>query len=71
MIGWAIARGERTLHTRNNADLASGAILAAGVILLTTAGVWMLIALGERLGAIPGELIAIIVASTTLSLRGR
>jgi adenosylcobinamide-phosphate synthase len=70
-IGWAIARGERTLRTgRRNADLASGAILAAGVILLATAGAWMPIALGERLGAITGGLIAIIVATTTLALRG-
>jgi adenosylcobinamide-phosphate synthase len=71
MIGWAIARGERGLRTgRPNADLAAGAILAAGVILLATVGAWMPIALGERLGAIPGALIAIIVASTTLALRG-
>ncbi len=71
MIGWTVARGERALYTgARGADLIAGSILALGVVLLATFSAWMLIALGERFGAVAGTITAVVVAWTTLALRG-
>jgi len=71
MIGWTVARGERVLHTgARGAGLIAGSILAVGVILLATFSAWMLIEIGERFGAAAGTIVAIVVAWTTLALRG-
>ena len=71
MIGWTVARGEHALHTgARGADLWRGAILALGVILLAMLGAWMLIASGEAFGATAGAIVAVVLAWTTLALRG-
>ncbi len=71
MIGWAVARGERALHTgARGADLTRGAILALSVILLAALGAWMVVALGEAFGATAGAIVAVVVAWTTLAMRG-
>jgi adenosylcobinamide-phosphate synthase len=71
MIGWTVARGERALYTgARGAGLIAGSILALGVILLATFSAWMLIAIGEQFGAAVGTIVAIVVAWTTLALRG-
>ncbi len=71
MIGCAVARGERALYTgARGADLIAGSILALGVVVLAALGAWILIASGERFGAMAGTIVAIVVAWTTLALRG-
>jgi len=71
MIGWTVTRGERALYTgARGAGVIAGSILALGVVLLAAFSAWMLVALAERFGAVAGTIVAVLVAWTTLALRG-
>jgi len=71
MIGAAISRGEAMLHTGDPAvDLRGGAVLAIAVVALSAAAAWIVIAIFERIHPALGALAAMLVAWTTLAVRG-
>ena len=71
LIGRAIAAGDRYLHTGNpRSDLISGALLALVVIAAAGLSTWAIIAAFQTLGSYVGALVAILIAWTTLALRG-
>jgi len=71
MNGAAISRGEAILHTGDPAaDLRGGAILAIVVVALATAAAWIVIAILGSIHPALGALAAVLVAWTTLALRG-
>ncbi|HVA82280.1 MAG TPA: adenosylcobinamide-phosphate synthase CbiB [Candidatus Binataceae bacterium] len=70
-IGMLAERGERLLRTGDpNRDFARGAILAAGMIALSVIAAWAIVALADWIHPIAGALAAVIIAWTTLALRG-
>jgi adenosylcobinamide-phosphate synthase len=71
LIGWLINRGERALYTgRPRADLRSGTILAAAVVLIALLSAWAIIAAGDAISATLGAALAVAIAWTTLALKG-
>lgn len=71
LIGCAIAYGERRLRTGNpGRDLMSGALLVIGVVTLTMAMSWVLIAALQAINWRLGALAATFIAWTTLAARG-
>ncbi|MGO9452873.1 MAG: adenosylcobinamide-phosphate synthase CbiB [Candidatus Binataceae bacterium] len=71
MIGEAISRGERMLHTGTaNLDLRKGAILVTSVVGLSAIVTWAIIDAGDRISPVLGALAAIVIAWTTLAARG-
>ena len=71
MIGRAIAAGDQQLHTDNRrSDLISGTLLS--VVVVATAGLvaWIIIAIFQTLDSYGGALAALLIAWTTLALRG-
>ncbi|MGO9059914.1 MAG: cobalamin biosynthesis protein, partial [Candidatus Binataceae bacterium] len=70
LIGRMIDFGE-TLRTGNpTQDLRRGALLAIAIVLTVIAAAWMLIALGALLAPALGAAVAVIIAWTTLAMRG-
>lgn len=70
LIGKTIELGENLRTGNPSQDLRRGAVLAIAVVLVTAAGTWTLIALGEWLSPAVGAAVAVIIAWTTLALRG-
>jgi adenosylcobinamide-phosphate synthase len=71
MIGAAISWGEGLLHTgAAQEDLRRGAVLAAGVVVLSAGVTWAIIELCDRIDPAMGALAALTVAWTTLAARG-
>jgi adenosylcobinamide-phosphate synthase len=71
LMGAAIARGERLLHSGDpRRDLRNGAILAAAIIALSAAAAWAAIAVCDRIDRSFGAVAAVAVAWTTLAARG-
>jgi adenosylcobinamide-phosphate synthase len=71
LIGRAISFGDTHLRTGiPSIDLRRGAILASGVIALSALAAWAVIAIAAVMSAVLGWIIAIVVAWTTLALRG-
>ena len=71
MIGAAIARGETMLRTGDQeADLRGGAVLVVGVVALSAAVAWVVIAISESIHPALGAIVAVLVAWTTLAARG-
>jgi len=71
MIGWAIAIGERRLHTGNRqSDLIAGGLLAIAVVGSAGLAVWLTIAIAGILGAYPAAVAATLIAWTALAIRG-
>ena len=70
-IGAAITFGERSLRSGvERRDLRNGVILALATIVLSAVCVWIVIALASRVAEPLGAAVAILVAWTTLALRG-
>jgi len=71
MIGAAISYGERVLR-RGDAprDLRNGTVLAISTITIAAFCTWMTINIVHAIGAQLGALVAIVIAWTTLALRG-
>jgi adenosylcobinamide-phosphate synthase len=71
LIGAIVALGERRMWSGNpSRDLRAGASLAVGVVLATIAAVWIIVAAGVLLAPVWGAAFAIVIAWTTLALRG-
>lgn len=71
LIGRAVSLGEARLHTGvPDADLRRGAILAVAVIVASALAAWVLIAAASMLSSALGEAAAVVLAWTTLALRG-
>jgi len=71
LIGAAISFGERRLRTGvERRDLRNGAILAVSTIALSAASVWLIIAGAARIAESLGAVAAMLVAWTTLAMRG-
>jgi adenosylcobinamide-phosphate synthase len=71
LIGAAISFGERGLRTGvRRRDLRNGIILAATTIAVSAVCAWIVIAGATRIGTSLGALAAIVIAWTTLALRG-
>ncbi|MGO9602169.1 MAG: adenosylcobinamide-phosphate synthase CbiB [Candidatus Binataceae bacterium] len=71
MIGAAISRGEKMLHTGTaTLDLRKGAILVTSVVGLSAIVTWAIIDAGDRISPVLGALAAIVIAWTTLAARG-
>jgi len=70
-MGKAIAAGDQYLHDgRRSHDLINGALLAFAVIGATAGTAWAIIAIGQLLSPYAGGLAAILIAWTTLAVRG-
>lgn len=71
LIGQMIALSERRLWTGDSRhDLRRGAFAATAAVLGAIAAVWIIIAAGSLLAPVLGAALAVIVAWTTLALRG-
>jgi adenosylcobinamide-phosphate synthase len=71
LIGAAISFGDRSLHTGvERCDFRRGVILALATIALAAAGAGIIIASASRIVAMLGAVAAILIAWTTLALRG-
>ncbi len=71
LIGAAISLGERRLHTGvARRDLRNGLILAVATIALSAACVWLLIAGASGIAQSLGTAAALLIAWTTLAMRG-
>ena len=71
MIGVAISRGEAMLYTGDSAaDLRAGAILTIAVVALSAVAAWAAIAILGWIHPALGALAAVLIAWTTLALRG-
>ena len=71
LIGAAIARGERGLHTGiSRRDRRNGRLLALGVISLAAIATYFLISIADRLSPSLGAIAAIMAAWTTIALKG-
>lgn len=71
MIGAAISFGDRILHTGDQRrDLCNGAVVAIATITLAAFCTWMIIGIARNLGEPLGAIAAIVIAWTTLALRG-
>ena len=71
LIGAAIARGETMLRTGEPAaDLRGGAMLAIGVVLLSAAAAWMVLAIFGWIHPALGAIAAALIAWTTLAAHG-
>lgn len=70
-IGALIAAGDRRLHTgRPWTDLFRGGLLATGVVALSALAAWIVITLCARIVAPLGSLAAVVIAWSTLAMRG-
>lgn len=70
-IGMLVERGERLLRTGDpRRDLIRGAILTAGVAGISTIAAWAIVTFANWIHPIAGALAAIVLAWTTLALRG-
>ena len=70
-IGRLIESGEPLLRTGDpGRDLVRGAVLSASVVGISAVAAWAIIALADWLHPIAGALSAIVIAWTTLALRG-
>jgi adenosylcobinamide-phosphate synthase len=71
LIGAAVSFGERGLHTGvKRRDFRNGIILALATIALSAACVWVIVAGASRFAEALGAAAAILIAWTTLALRG-
>jgi adenosylcobinamide-phosphate synthase len=71
LIGAVISFGERSLRTGvARRDLCNGTILALATILLSVVCIWIIIAGASRIADTLGAITAILIAWTTLALRG-
>jgi adenosylcobinamide-phosphate synthase len=71
LIGKLIALGERMLWTGDpGQDLRRGVLLMVRVIVVVIAVTWTVVVIGESLAPVLGAAVAVIVAWTTLALRG-
>jgi len=71
LIGHAIQFGERRLWTGDpRRDLRGGALVATAVVIGAVAGVWSIIGLGSLLAPAIGAAFAVVLAWTTIALRG-
>jgi adenosylcobinamide-phosphate synthase len=71
MIGAAISFGERILRRGEPPrDLRNGALLAISTIAIAAFCTWATISIVQAIGAPPGAIAAIVIAWTTLALRG-
>lgn len=71
LIGAAISFGDRRLRTGSaSQDARNGALLASAVILLSGFLAWAIIAIAGSLSAVLGACVAVVIAWTTLALRG-
>ncbi len=71
MIGAAIAIGERRLHTgERRADRRNGRLLTAGIVGLTALLAYLVVAVADRLGSSVGAAVAVLIAWTSIALRG-
>lgn len=71
LIGRAVSLGEAYLHTGvPRSDLRRGAMLAAAVVILSALAAWAVIAIAAALNFVFGWIAAVLVAWTTLALRG-
>ncbi len=70
-IGMLVERGERLLRTGDRTrDLVRGAMLTAGVAGISTIVAWALVRFASWIHPLAGALAAIVIAGTTLALRG-
>ncbi len=70
-IGMLIERGEHLLRTGDpRRDLVHGAILTACVVGVSVVAVWAIVALADWIHPLTGALAAIVIAWTTVALRG-
>jgi adenosylcobinamide-phosphate synthase len=71
LIGRAVSFGETRLLTGEpRADLRRGAILAAAVVILSALATWAVIAAASAVSSASGQVAAVLIAWTTLALRG-
>jgi adenosylcobinamide-phosphate synthase len=71
LIGSAIAAGDRYLHSGNKrGDLINGGLLASGVVAIAGVVTWATIQLLQCLSPYAGALAAVVIAWTTLAVRG-
>jgi|SRR5208282_1475512 len=71
MIGAAISRGEKMLHTGIAIrDLRNGAILVTSVVGLSVIATWAIIDACDRISLVFGAFAAVVIAWTTLATRG-
>lgn len=71
IIGWAIAAGDRHLHRGSpQSDLISGALLSIAVIAVAGLAAWSIVAIAQILNLYAGEVVATLIAWTTLAIRG-
>jgi adenosylcobinamide-phosphate synthase len=71
LIGWIIGVGDRRLHTGNRlTDLINGGVLSVAVIAAAGLAPWLAIAGTQMFNLHAGAFVAIIVAWTTLAIRG-
>jgi adenosylcobinamide-phosphate synthase len=71
LIGRAIAAGDRYLHADNpRSDLMSGALLSIVVVAAAALSTWIIVAIFQTLSSYAGALAALLIAWTTLALRG-
>lgn len=70
-IGAAIVIGERRLHTgERRADRRNGRLLTAGIVGLTALVTYVAVSVADRLGASLGAIVAVLLAWTSIALRG-
>ncbi len=71
LIGNAIARGEKLIHAgHRDSDLIGGAMLTVAVIAGSAGLAWLAIGVAASINQNLGMVIAVLIASTTLALRG-
>jgi adenosylcobinamide-phosphate synthase len=71
MIGWTIAEAESRLnHKPDWCALINGGLLTSAIIAISSAATWIIIASLERVSTLTGLIAAVMIASTTLALRG-
>jgi adenosylcobinamide-phosphate synthase len=71
LIGATISYGEsRLLNGKSAADLRNGAILAAGIVMISAAAVWVLIESARRLWPPAAPIVAVALGWTALALKG-
>jgi adenosylcobinamide-phosphate synthase len=71
MIGAAISWGEDILHTGDaRKDLRRGTVLALAVVMLSAGVTWAIIEICDRIDPAFGALAALVIAWTTLAVRG-
>ncbi|MFZ0659796.1 MAG: adenosylcobinamide-phosphate synthase CbiB, partial [Candidatus Binataceae bacterium] len=70
-IGMLIEHGERLIRTGDpRRDLVRGAILTAGVVGISVIAAWAIVTFANWIHPVAGALAAVVIAWTTLALRG-